>query len=431
MKNIPKLRFPEFQNAPEWEEKKLIDIANFINEKIALNKLTLNNYISTENLLQDFSGVSVSSKLPDVKTVTHFKINDILISNIRPYLKKVWSATFDGGASNDVIVARAKESTNNNFLTYILKNEEFINYVMQGAKGVKMPRGDIALIKKYPLYISTKPKEQQKIADCLSSLDELILAQSEKAEALKTHKKALMQQLFPSVAELVEAKNIPRLRFPEFKDAPEWEEQKIDDIGKIITGNTPSTSQSEYYGGNKLFVSPADISDNRYITTTKTTLTECGFLETRQIEANSILFVCIGSTIGKIAQNKYICATNQQINSIIPSKEYCNDFIYSLLENNYSKITLLVGNHAVPIINKTIFSSIKVLIPLLEEQQKIADCLSSLDELILAQSEKVEALKTHKKALMQQLFPNQNKDDTMLLHTKQEAKASLPKNEQV
>jgi len=149
---VPQIRFKGFSG--EWEEKVLIDIANFINEKILLNELTLSNYISTENLLQNFRGVLISSKLPNSKTVTQFKINDILISNIRPYLKKVWSATFNGGASNDVLVVRAKGDIKNHFLTYFLKNEKFINYIMEGTKGVKMPRGDISLIKKYSLFIS-------------------------------------------------------------------------------------------------------------------------------------------------------------------------------------------------------------------------------------------------------------------------------------
>lgn len=202
-------------------------------------------------------------------------------------------------------------------------------------------------------------------------------------------------------------KNIPKLRFPEFRDAPEWEEKPLSKVGDIVTGNTPSTANTDNYGGNKLFVSPADISEKRYVIATKTTLSEQGFEETRHIKANSILFVCIGSTIGKVAQNKFECATNQQINSIIPFTEYSNDFVYSALENSSPKIALLAGNHAVPIINKTLFSSVKILVPDFQEQQKIAECLSSLDALILAQSSKVEALKAHKKALMQQLFPTE------------------------
>ena len=194
-KRVPKLRFKEFSG--EWEEKRLREISLFINEKIKLSDITLENYISTENLLADFMGVVKASKLPNILNVTKFKKNDILISNIRPYLKKIWLSNIEGGASNDIIVIRAKENNNYKFLIHIVQNDKFINYVMQGAKGVKMPRGDIALIKKYPLFIPT-PQEQQKIASTLSSLDNLIEATEKKLEALKKHKKGLMQQMFVS-----------------------------------------------------------------------------------------------------------------------------------------------------------------------------------------------------------------------------------------
>lgn len=199
----------------------------------------------------------------------------------------------------------------------------------------------------------------------------------------------------------------PKLRFPEFRDAGEWRKTFIRDLGEIVTGNTPSTAKPENYGGEYLFVSPADISDQRFIEKTKTTLSEQGFDETRPIKADSILFVCIGSTIGKVAQNKYECATNQQINSVIPSHEHSNGFIYSNLEHNSEKISELAGNHAVPIINKTTFGAFEITVPSLSEQRKIADCLSSLDELITAEAQKLDTLRAYKKGLMQHLFPSE------------------------
>jgi type I restriction enzyme S subunit len=168
-----------------------------------------------------------------------------------------------------------------------------------------------------------------------------------------------------------ENKMIPKLRFPEFVKDGDWRKKSLGTVAEIITGNTPSTDEPVNYGGNKLFVSPADISENRYIIRTKTTLSEIGFSKTRRIKANSILFVCIGSTIGKIAQNKFECATNQQINSLIPYKGYSSDFLYSVLENSSSNIALIAGNQAVPIINKSLFSSVEINFPqTFAEQQK-------------------------------------------------------------
>jgi type I restriction enzyme S subunit len=196
--NVPNYRFPEFLEDEGWVEKKLGDkeVSYFVNEKTSVDKLNVNSYVSTENMLPEFSGVSTSSKLPSLGNFTKFKNGDILISNIRPYLKKVWKADKIGGASNDVLVFRYGSEVLSEFLECIIKNEAFINYVMEGAKGVKMPRGDKDYMQKYIVFIPSK-MEQQKIASCLSSLDDLITAQVEKIAQLKLHKKGLMQGLFP------------------------------------------------------------------------------------------------------------------------------------------------------------------------------------------------------------------------------------------
>ena len=119
-------------------------------------------------------------------------------------------------------------------------------------------------------------KEQQKIASCLSSLDEVIAAHSQKLDLLKDHKKGLMQNFFPSAGE-----KVPKYRFKEFEKDGEWVEKKLGEVAEIITGNTPSTNESLYFGGDKMFVSPADISDKRIVSQTKTTLTDLGFSKTR------------------------------------------------------------------------------------------------------------------------------------------------------
>ncbi|MCL4432730.1 MAG: restriction endonuclease subunit S [Epsilonproteobacteria bacterium] len=395
--NIPELRFSEFKNEPEWEEKTLSDISDFINEKISLNKLTLNNYISTENLLQDFSGVAISSKLPDVKTVTHFKKNDILISNIRPYLKKVWSATFDGGASNDVIVVRAKENTNNNFLTYVLKNEKFISYIMEGAKGVKMPRGDISLIKKYPLSISPKPKEQQKIADCLSSLDNLITAQSKKVGALKEHKKGLMQQLFPQDGE-----EVPKLRFPEFKNSGKWEEKTLGNAGKvsmckrIMKDETTETGEIPFYKIGT-FGKKADAYIDKELYEE--------YKEKYSFPKKGDILISASGTIGRLVVYDGLPAYFQDSNIVwIDNNEeiVINSFLFFF----YETVKWTTSDSTIARLYNDNLRSVQILKPSIKEQQKIAECLSSIDELITSSSKKIETLKEHKKALMQQLFPS-------------------------
>jgi type I restriction enzyme S subunit len=195
---VPRLRFPEFRDSGEWEERKLGDkeVSCFVNQKISISKLKLDNYVSTENMLPDFSGITLSSKLPATGSFTQFHAGDILVSNIRPYLKKIWKATMNGGVSNDVLVFRAGTKTTSAFLEFNLKNDAFIAHTIKSSKGVKMPRGDKSAMQEYLLMLPTLP-EQQKIAACLSALDGLIAAEAASLAQLKLHKKGLMQGLFP------------------------------------------------------------------------------------------------------------------------------------------------------------------------------------------------------------------------------------------
>ena len=181
----------------------------------------------------------------------------------------------------------------------------------------------------------------------------------------------------------------------------EWEVKRIKDFGSVITGNTPSTLDSENYGGCYMFVSPADLSeDAKYIITTEKTLSDKGFSQARRIPKGSILFTCIGSTIGKIGIASQDLATNQQINSIVTNSEY----LFYALSFQSNRIRILANEQAVPIINKSDFEKIKVAFPPLAEQRKIAEVLGVWDEAIEKQTRLIEKLALRKRALMQRLL---------------------------
>ncbi|MFC3352434.1 restriction endonuclease subunit S [Sphingobacterium zeae] len=211
------------------------------------------------------------------------------------------------------------------------------------------------------------------------------------------------------------------MRFPGFEG--EWENKKLGEIGEIVTGSTPPTNDESYYGGEHLFVSPADIQTNRYVKNSKTTLTSKGFKKGRKIKKGSSLFVCIGSTIGKVAQASEDCVTNQQINAIV-SLEHNVDFVFSLLEFNSKKIKMLSAEQAVPIINKTTFSNVKINVPLFSEQAKIASFLSLIDERIQTQNKIIEELKVLKVTLSKKIFSQELrfKDENGNLFPQWEAK---------
>ncbi len=408
-KLIPELRFPEFKKEGEWEENVLSNITDAIFDGTHQTPAYTESgipFFSVENIVSGNKNKFTSKE--DYKIATNKnkpEKGDILLTRIG---KIGFSSIVNWDYEFSIYVKLACVKQSKKFNSYYLHSyfqsstyqKEIFSKSLLNAVPMKINMDELRKTKVL-LPPDKEKKEQQKIASCLSSLDEVIAAHSQKLDLLKDHKKGLMQNFFPSAGE-----KVPKYRFKEFEKDGEWVEKKLGEVAEIITGNTPSTNESLYFGGDKMFVSPADISDKRIVSQTKTTLTDLGFSKTRQIKEGSVLFVCIGSTIGKIAQNKFDCATNQQLNSLIANKGYSNDFLYSILDANSSVIASIAGNHAVPIINKTTFSEVKLFFPAsVQEQQKIAACLSSLDTLITAQAEKIEQLKLHKKGLMQGLFP--------------------------
>ena len=190
-----------------------------------------------------------------------------------------------------------------------------------------------------------------------------------------------------------------------------WEQRKVGEFGELITGTTPSTSDVNNYNGDYLFVSPADIQGNRFVKNTITTLSEKGFCKCRRLKADSVLFVSIGSTIGKVAQIKEIAVTNQQINAIIPNEKYNPNFVYSLLENKAEDIKKQASAQAVPIINKTTFGEIECFVTTSkEEQTKISKILLNIDNLITLHQSKYDKLVNVKKALLEKMFPKDGKN---------------------
>ena len=158
---------------------------NFSTTRVNSSELNEGNYISTENMLQDYQGIVDAKSVPEDVNVISFSCGDILISNIRPYLKKVWKATYNGGCSSDVFVLKANDNIESDYLHYVIANDKFINFVMSGAKGVKMPRGDKNQMKTYSLSLP-QIQEQKKIGKMLSLLDERIATQNKIIDKLQT-----------------------------------------------------------------------------------------------------------------------------------------------------------------------------------------------------------------------------------------------------
>lgn len=173
---------------------KLQEICTLVNEKISINDIMNSDfYISTENMLPDKGGVTSPSSLPSDVKVTAYKRNDVLISNIRPYFKKIWFAVNDGGCSNDVLVFRAKRGISPNFLHYVLADDAFFEYAMKTSKGTKMPRGDKKAIMEYEILMFDL-ETQQKISSILSALDGKIELNNRINENLEQQAQAILKK---------------------------------------------------------------------------------------------------------------------------------------------------------------------------------------------------------------------------------------------
>jgi type I restriction enzyme S subunit len=179
----------------EWHEYELSEIAFLSNKKSLVSDLDINNYISTENMLPNLGGISLSSGFPTVDKVKTFIKKDVLFSNIRTYFKKVWFAKYDGGCSNDVLVFRAKSLLNSQYLYYILTDNNFINYSVKTSKGTKMPRGDKDAINNYKVFLPPLP-EQKAIAHILGTLDDKIELNRRQNETLEAMAQALFKSWF-------------------------------------------------------------------------------------------------------------------------------------------------------------------------------------------------------------------------------------------
>lgn len=199
---------------------KLSDICEFAKEKIDVANLDVTNYISTENMVPDKGGISAAAALPSVVQTQGFSVGDTLVSNIRPYFKKIWYAKNDGGCSNDVLVFRAKEGVNSRFLYYVLADDKFFGYAMATSKGTKMPRGDKKAIMEYAVP-AISYDTQCKVADMLSSIDDKIETNTainknleEQAQALFNNaihqSTSITYESMDSLAEVKGGKRLPK-----------------------------------------------------------------------------------------------------------------------------------------------------------------------------------------------------------------------------
>ena len=409
---MPKLRFPEFRNSGEWAEYSLEEISSRITEKVGDRSLTpisitagLGFVSQTEKFGRDIAGQQYKNYVALNKGEFAYnkgnskKYPQGCIYKLKEYEKVA--------APNAFICFRINEEHIPDFYqSYFDANYHGVQlqrFITSGARSdglLNVSPDDFFSIK----FLAPKKKEQQRIADCLSSVDELITAQTQKVDELKAHKKGLMQQLFPA-----EGETVPKLRFPEFRDAGGWDDTQLEKIASFSKGKGISKADISLNGTLPCIRYGELYTHYNETITSVVSYTDLPSDDLVLSKVNDVIIPASGETKEDIATASCVLKDGIALGgdlNIIRTK--MNGVFLSYYMNNAKRtdIAKLAQGISVVHLYSNQLKKLNIYVPELPEQREIADCLSSIDDLITAQAQKVEALKAHKKGLMQQLFPS-------------------------
>ncbi len=409
---IPRLRFPEFRGSEGWKKTLLKDVLTEHGLKGG-GKYEVHSVSVHKGVINQKEHLGRSFAAADTSKYNLVKPHDIIYTK-SPTGEFPFGVVKHNHLGFEVIVSPLYGvfSPETSWIGYILdayfespiRTKNYLAPITQkGAKNTIQITNQVFLSN--GIYLPRDPLEQKKIAEFLNSVQMLIGAEAAKLESLKSHKKGLMQQLLPR-----EGKTQPLLRFPEFKKASHWELEKLEDLAKRGSGHTPSKNMPEYYDGGVKWVSLADSNrlDCGLISSTKIELSELGIKKSSAVlhPAGSVL-ISRDAGVGKSAVMNVPMAVSQHFIVWTCHRHLLSNwFLYYLLQKMKPVFERIAMGSTIKTIGLPYFKSLHVPVPSLPEQQRIADCLISLDDLIAAQIQKIEALKRHKKGLMQQLFPN-------------------------
>jgi len=374
-KLVPRLRFPEFQNAGEWEVKRLGEVVeNITTGKLDANAMTENgqyrfytcakNYYKIDHYAFDTEALLIAGNGAHLGYIHHY------VGKFNAYQRTYVLSNF---------------SVNVLFLKHFL--ERFLPFrISREKKDGNTPYIVLSTLTEMDIYVPKESIEQQKIASCLSSLDEVIAGERQKLELLQQHKKGLLQQLFPQ-----EGETVPRLRFPEFQNAGEWEVKKLGEVCKMKAGKF--ISSSEIYEIQNKFLFPCYGGNGLR-----------GYVKVFNYSGEYPIIGRQGALCGNVTLAQGMFYATEHAVVVTPAKTVNTIWLYYML--GYLNLNQYATGQAQPGLSIDNLEKVELEIPpSLPEQQKIAACLSSLDDLIAAQTEKIELLEQHKKGLLQGLFP--------------------------
>lgn len=401
---VPRLRFPEFRGAGDWQVNQLTEMATLHKGK-GISKADIKETGSQPCIRYGELYTVYGDVIDEVVSKTDVSSNDLFMSRQGDVIipssgeTKIDIATAacvlreNVALGSDLNVIRSEQ--NGVFLSYYLNGSLKLEIakVAQGDTVVHLYKGNLEALK----LAIPEVQEQQKIADCLSSLDALIAAQADKIDALKTHKKGLMQQLFPR-----EGETVPRLRFPEFRGAGEWRYEKAG----LLFSNRIEQGQdglSIYSVTMNDGMARRDSLDRKIDNISESS-------GNKKAHKHDIIYNMMRMWQGASGVAVEDCMVSPAYVVLAPRDSICAEF-FGYLFKTYQFLHILTA-HSQGLTKDRLrlyfkdFAQILLPSPPVEEQKRIADCLLSLDEAITVQTEKLGTLNAHKKGLMQQLFPS-------------------------
>lgn len=407
---VPNLRFPEFRTRSSWESIPLGEASTQVTERVGERKLTpvsisagVGFVPQAEKFGRDISGNQYSLYiLVRDGDFVYNKGNSLKFPQGCVYQLRGWGEV---AAPNVFISFRLKQGYVAEYFQYCFEKNihgvQLKQYITSGARSNGLL--NVSKDQFYGIGIPMPlPDEQQKIADCLSSLDELIAAQGRKVEALKTYKRGLMQRLFPR-----EGETLPRLRFLEFRNAPEWEETKLASLGELVSGLTYSPDDVRESG---LLVLRSSNVQNAEIALDDNVYVAPNIKGANLVQPNDIL-ICVrnGSKtlIGKSALIPEGMPLSTHGAFMTVFRAQAPQFVFQLMQStSFHKQVAADLGATINSINGSQLLKYRFVVPGPDEQERIAGFLSSLTNRIAVEAKKFRSLTAHKKSLMQRLFPS-------------------------
>ena len=352
---------------------RLGNAVKYSEERTSLRELSLDNFITTDSILQNKGGITIASNLPPVgNSFPSYKKDNILISNIRPYLKKIWYSDRDGGCSQDVLVLELKNGYNPKFVYYSIFQDAFFVHMMRGKKGTKMPRGDKNQILDY-LIPDYDFSTQQKIASVLSTFDSKISLNTRINAELEALAKTIYDYWFVQF-DFPDANGKPYKTSggkmfwnKELKrEVPEgWEVKKLREFADTASGGTPLSTRIEYYeNGDIPWINSGELN-NPYIIETSNFITEIGLKNSsaKLFDPNTLLIALYGATAGKVSLLQVQACTNQAICAIIDKSNIYTYFLKFSFGNLYKYLVNLSTGSARDNLSQDMIKDLKFVIP--------------------------------------------------------------------